>query len=103
MSRRIVIRPLAIQHMDEQARYIATRSGIAMGHRFYDASQETFDLIAAENEIGKRTNYQNHFLKDSRVLQMKTFDKHLVFYRLHPEIVEILDIVYGARDIENLY
>jgi plasmid stabilization system protein ParE len=87
--RRIVIRPLADQHMDEQARYIAAR--------------ETFDLIAKESEIGKRTNYQNSFLKDSRVLRMKTFDKHLVFYRFHPEIIEILDIVHSARDIENLY
>ncbi len=60
-------------------------------------------ILALNPDIGKQTHYPHHFLKDSRVFPMKAFEKHLVFYTPRPEMIEILDIVHGARDIEHLY
>ena len=75
-----------------------------MGRRFYDDAEETFRSLAANPDPGKPTHYQNYFLQGSRVFPMKRFDSHLVFYRPFGKgCVEIIDIVHGARDIENLY
>ena len=99
-----LIRPLADRHLDEQAFHIATHSGLEMGHRFYDDAERTFQRLAINPGLGKRTNYQNHLLKDSRVFRMQRFNKHLIFYRPLPkEGIEIIDILHGARDIKNLY
>ena len=68
---RHIIRPLADRHLDEQAVYIAEHSSLDMGRRFYKGAEETFKLLASKPELGKRTNYQNHFLKDSRVFPMR--------------------------------
>ena len=46
MSAKIFLRPRADRDIDEQALYIAAHSSVAMGQRFYDSIQATFNLLA---------------------------------------------------------
>ena len=34
---------------------------------------------------------------------MKGFPKHLIFYRISENEIEVIRVIHGARDIENLF
>ena len=103
MSRKIVIRPAADRDLDEQAEYIAQHQDLATALRFYRAAEETFLLIAAQPKMGWTRDFGNPRLKGVRMCLMKDFDRHLVFYRPLQGGIEVLRIIHGARNIENLF
>jgi plasmid stabilization system protein ParE len=37
------------------------------------------------------------------MLRMKSFKKHLIFYRLLPNGAEVIRVIHGARNIEELF
>ncbi len=103
MSRRIVVRPQASRDLDEQADYLAAHHNLQTALRFYRAAEETFQLIATQPEMGKLTEYSNPVLANTRMFPMKQFEKHLVFYRPLVGGIEVLRVIHGARDIENIF
>ena len=54
MSARYVIRPKADRDLDEQAYYLATEAKPEAGYRFLLAAHETFNLLAAQPQMGWR-------------------------------------------------
>lgn len=53
--------------------------------------------------MGKLTEYSNPVLANTRMFPMKQFEKHLVFYRPLVGGIEVLRVIHGARDIENIF
>ncbi|MBI4480458.1 MAG: type II toxin-antitoxin system RelE/ParE family toxin [Acidobacteria bacterium] len=102
MKRQIVLRPAAGCDLDREADYIAQHQDLDTALRFYQAAEETFRLIATQPQMGRRRDFGNPQLKGVRVCLMKEFDRHLVFYRPRKGGIEVLRIIHGARDIENL-
>lgn len=102
MKRKVVIRPAAGRDLDRAADYIAQHQDLDTALRFYQAAEETFRLIATQPEMGRRRDFGNPQLKGVRICLMKEFDRHLVFYRPLKGGIEVLRIIHGARDIENL-
>ncbi len=102
MSRRIITRPLAVRDLDEQARYIASASGIEKALRFYESADTTFELLLLHPRY--RQTYPTHdpYLASTRMFPLNDFAQHIVFYRQVSKGIEIVRVVHGSRDIENL-
>ena len=103
MKRKIIVRPEADRDLGEQAEYIAEHSDLDTALRFYRAAEETFALIATQPGMGRARNFGNPHLKGVRMCVMKEFDRHLIFYRPLKDGIEVLRVVHGARDIEELF
>lgn len=103
MSVKVLLRPRADQDIDEQALYIAAHSSVAMGQRFYDSLQATFNLLAIHPSLGTKTNFQNIHLKDTRFFPVKSFEHHIIFYKQTHRGLEVIRVVHGARDMEHLF
>ena len=103
MSRRILLRPAAEHDLDAQAEYIATSSGGAVALGFYRSAEQTFQLIARRPGIGRRIPYRNPLLAEIWMFVMKGFPRHLIFYRISEDEIEVIRVIDGTRDIENLF
>ena len=103
MKQKIIVRPEAVRDLDAQAEYIAEHSDLDTALRFYLAAEETFALIATQSRLGRTRDFENPYLKGVRMCVMKEFDKHLIFYRPLKNGIEVLRVVHGSRDIEDLF
>lgn len=100
---RIKIRPTASADIDREAINIATWSGVDAGLRFYDACQESFDLLASQPKLGVRRDYGFTDLADMRLWRPKGFDDYLIFYRPIRGGIEVLKVVHGSRHLPILF
>ena len=73
---------------------------IVLAQRFTDAVKITVRLLASHPWIGKQTDYAHPKLAGIRLfLVRKPFDKHLIFYRVCGDTLDIVRIVHGLRDL----
>jgi toxin ParE1/3/4 len=78
-----------------ESRYLAERS-LEARERFLSAAEETFDLLATSPELGGLVTIAR--AEDLRVWRIRGFPNHLVFYRQTAKSLDIVRILYGARD-----
>ena|SRR5437773_11405365 len=103
MRRRLRILPAASRDLEEQALYIAQRNGIERALEFYEAADLTFALATRHPFAGAVRNFRHPLLHGVRMLRLRRFNKHLVFYQVVPGEIQIVRVLHGARDIDNLY
>ena len=103
MTRRVLVRPAAGRDLDAQVEYIANSSGLDAALRFNRAAEQSFNLIGRHPAIGRRVPYRNPLFARLRMLRMKSFPKHLIFYRPLPDGAEVIRVIHGARNIEDLF
>ncbi len=102
MSRRVVVRPLAKEDLDEQALYIA-RGSVSAALRFLDAAEAAFDRLGSLNEIGRRRSFVHPELFTVRSWPIPGFEKHVIFYRAVGGVVDVLRVLQAARDLERIF
>jgi toxin ParE1/3/4 len=71
--------------------------------RLVEAAYETFGLLAANPEIGRRREFRNPRLRNVRSFRVSGFDNYLIFYRVVSEGIQVLHVYHGARDVEALF
>lgn len=98
MTRRIIITPKASSDIDEQFAYIA-QNNFDAALRFFDAVRETFAQLAQKPNIGSLYEVENPRLVNLRKWSVRGFKKHLIFYHLQDDCIEVVRILYGTRDI----
>jgi len=93
---RIIRRPLALHDLDEIWDYIAQDNPDPAG-QFIDKIEEKCLLLADYPKIGTScdTLYPS--------LRFLVVDKYLVFYLPLDEGIELVRVLHGARDLENLF
>lgn len=99
---RYVVRPKADQDLDNQAFYYATQASPELGHRFLLAAHETFSLLASQPHMGWQSRLKHPGLASLRVFRVKGFEKILILYRALSDVVEVLRVVHGSRDLQGL-
>ena len=99
---RIVIRPGAESDLDGIYAYLARNSPTA-AERFLKAVQLALENLLMMPELGGRCEFRHKALADLRVWPIHGFRKHLIFYRIMPDGIEIRRVIHGARDIESLF
>ncbi len=97
MSRRYEITTLANQDLEVILRNIAERSGFDQADRFLNRFTQKLRNIAAFPNLGKP---RREWGESYRSLLL---DEYLIVYRVTEEIVEILRVVSGYRDLDTLF
>lgn len=66
--------------------------------RVYKAAEETFHTLAATPGIGTLYRSKRGLLKDVRFFPISNFKRHVVYYREHPEGIEIIRVLHAHMD-----
>ena len=98
---RVVRERLAQSDLLEQIEYIR-QDNILAAVRFVDAVEHSLRRLSEMPEIGSLCDFENPRLENIRVWPIKGFEKHLIFYRVADNIVQVLRILHGTRDIKNI-
>ena len=100
MSLRVVQTPESLADIALQADYYAQRENIILAQRFTEAIKATVRLLAVHPSLGKKTDYAHPKLAGIRFfLVRKPFDRHLIFYRVCGDTLDIVRIIDGRRDL----
>jgi toxin ParE1/3/4 len=70
--------------------------------QFFDSARQTFADLARMPGVGRVYLSQKERLKDLRKWHVKGFKRFLIFYRVKTDNIEIVRVLYGAQDIQNL-
>lgn len=101
MTRRIAVTPRASLDLDEQVAYMA-KDNLNAALRFFDSARQTFSQLAQTPGIGRPYEVSNPRLLGLRKWSVKGFEKHLIFYRLQDDCIEVVRILHAARDISTI-
>lgn len=102
MSFGLRILPAADADLDEHAAFIAADS-VEQAIRFLDCVQSTYKLILDDPSRWALFGFVHPTLQHMRKRSVIGFAKHLVFYRIDADTVEIVRVLHGARDIPALF
>jgi toxin ParE1/3/4 len=91
----------AREDLIETAEYLEERSPDA-ALRFLAAVEETLAAIAAMPGIGAECAFRHRGLAGMRMLPVRGFDRHLVFYRPTGDGIELIRVYHAARDVDQI-
>ncbi len=100
MSARVVLSPQAERDADDIAAYIAIDS-LDTALRFYEAVWETFERLASAPDIGRVRELPHPGLVGLRSVSIEGFRPFLVFYVHAGDVVRVLRVLHGAREIDS--
>ncbi len=101
--RGLYVLPRADADVDEAAEYYAERGSLEVALRFLSAVQAAYHFICENPEAPPRGQYRSVALQGIRWWRVPGFERHLVFYRLTGDCVQIVRVLHGARDIETVF
>jgi len=99
---RVAKRPEAEDDLTEIFATIGERS-LGAAERFLAAAEATFRRLAGMPGIGVPYERDDPELADLRCARVDGFVKYLVFYRPIEGGIEVLRVVYGARDLGAIF
>ena len=95
------ILPAADADVDQAGLHIA-RDNVDAALRFYDALDRTYREIRDYPKRWPRYELDHPRLRDLRKRAVVGYRNYLVFYRVDADMVEIVRVLHGARDIPAL-
>lgn len=102
MANKPVLRArLAELDLEGHVDYLARQSQ-SVALRFIDAADHAYERLRESPEIGGVWNFENPRLAGIRVWPIPGFRNYLIFYRVTDETVQVLRILHGAQDLENI-
>lgn len=102
MSRKLILRPLAIEDLKSAVDYIAADNPEA-AHRLATSTVACFNEILARPEGHPvYDRIPAVAAKKIRKATVQGFKSYLVFYRVHSDAVEVLRVLHAARDLDSL-
>ena len=97
---RILRRRKAAQDTEEIADHIAKDSLVAAA-RFLENVESTLKDLATFPDAGSPFESEHPELANLRFRRVKGFPNHVVFYVEHRKAIEVVRILYGARDLDT--
>lgn len=102
MNYGLVVKDRATRDLRQQANYILVNGNPDTAVKFLRAAEITFAQLAKTPGIGKITHLVVSKLGEIRQWRIKDFNDYLIFYRILNDTVEILRVLYGARDLADI-
>jgi toxin ParE1/3/4 len=102
MSATITKTPQARRDLLQLADYIA-RDSLDTAERFLDAAETAFYLLADMPEMGTRCEFSDPEAADVRMWSIRGFENHVVFYRPLQDGIDVVRVIQGSRDIQNVF
>jgi toxin ParE1/3/4 len=100
MTVRILRRLKAAQDAEEIADSIAKDSLVA-ALRFLKNTESTLEDLATFPGAGSPFESDHPELANLRFRRVKGFPNHVIFYVEHTDAIEVVRILYGARDLDT--
>jgi plasmid stabilization system protein ParE len=101
--KRLEVSDFAMQDQEEMIDFYATREGSDLAVRYFQALRRAFSLIVAKPHLGSARGFRAAELRGVRWFPLKSpFQKHLVFYLVTRETVEIIRVLHASRNIEEI-
>ncbi len=100
MAFQVIVRNRATQDIRQQANYILTNGNRELGEKFLEFAEYAFAQLAITSNMGKIVSLSD--LGTIRQWRIKNFKDYLIFYKVEEERVEVLRVLHGARDLEDL-
>ena len=94
---------VAVSDVLEQSSWYEQRSGKALAERWEDAVTSSLIRILEHPNSGPSCGFRAKELQHIRRMSIQGFSRHLVFYLAESDVVLILRVVHGARDLESLF
>jgi len=102
MTPRISVLPAAERDLEDNTGYLASEASLETALRFYDAAAATAEKIARMPGMGALWTSSRSRLADLRVCRVDGFGAYVIFYRLADDGIEIVRVLHGSRDIDNV-
>lgn len=102
MSFGLRILPAADSDIDELAAYIA-RDSLERALRFYGAVAATYKMVLEAPRRWPPYGLTHPRLSELRKRSVLGFPNHLVFYRIDADMVEMIRVLHGARDLPAVF
>lgn len=99
---RLVVRPLADADIDAAADYYAQEANLDVALRFLGALDQAFERLRGHPQIGAEVRAIRPRLAGLRFWPVPGFERYLVFYLPSPDLVEVMRVLHGARDLKEL-
>jgi toxin ParE1/3/4 len=97
-----VIRPKAKDDIIRQFRYYLLEDANEIATRFLDAVDESIEAICQMPHIGAPTQFKNTIFSGLRTWTVKGFEDMLIFYVVQPDVVRVVRVLHGRRDIKRI-
>jgi toxin ParE1/3/4 len=95
-------RPQSERDIEEGFVYIGEEN-LDAGVRFLVAVEESLEFVAKMPLIGSPREFRSTRLRNMRVWPVKEFEDYLIFYRPTDDGIEVLRVLHGKRDIEDIF
>src|SRR5690348_12159478 len=99
----VIKRPEAKRDIMAAAEYIAEHTGFNASERFLKATDAAFHALSRMPGIGMPRDYDNPAYAGMRMWPVPKFTKYLIFYLTTEDTVEIVRVLHGAQNIEEIF
>jgi toxin ParE1/3/4 len=96
-------RPRARIDLLEQFVYFGEAESAGLAERYFAAVDETCALLVKQPRMGGPYDSSIPELAGLRRIQVKGFENYLIFYLPHSGGIDVIRVIHGARDVENLF
>ena len=101
MTRRLLTRPQARRDIEEAFVFVGEKDEDA-GLDFLFAVELTLEMLAENPFLGALRRFAAPELQDVRMWRVKSYEKHLIFYRVDTDGIELLRIIHSSRDYKRV-
>ena len=103
MTDPVTLRSQARLDLLEQFVYFGEEAGVAVAERYFAAVEETCRLLVKHPKSGTRYDSSVTRLEGMRRIPVRGFDNDLIFYLPRPGGIDVIRVLHGARDIDNIF
>lgn len=102
MTYEIRKKPQAERDIEECFVYIG-EDNLDITVHFLVAVEDTIEEIGRNPFIGKQREFKSSQLQNLRMWLVKNFSNYQIYYTIEAENIEIIRVLHGARDIEDIF
>jgi toxin ParE1/3/4 len=96
-------RPRARLDLLEQFVYFGEESGVDLAQRYFAAVDGICAMLVKQPNAGVAYDSGIAGLEGMRRFPIRGFENYLLFYLSRPGGIDVVRILHGARDIDNLF
>ncbi|HKX45734.1 MAG TPA: type II toxin-antitoxin system RelE/ParE family toxin [Planctomycetota bacterium] len=97
------VRPEADRDTDQAADFYAREAGIDVALQFLAAVDQAYQRLVEHPHVGASVQAFEPRLAELRFWPVPGFESYLVFYVPSPDLVEVVRVLHGARDLPRLF
>jgi toxin ParE1/3/4 len=96
------VRPLAWREINRHLDYFEEQAGLKTAERFLDRLMGSFRALADTPKMGFLCGFRKPSTRRVRRWPVKDFENWLIFYQPKLDGVEIVHVIHGACNIEEM-